>query len=206
MRNKEAMRRAGAILRGDHIGSRDARDKVKAAYLRFLTLRKAEGLAARADQLIAKVNEEIGLKHGKPTKQRCKRRTWKKDFRGLMHYWHLLEIEPLNPYAEFRNAWPEIFWRSYLCSARENNTWLMSPFCNAAQMKLIRGAVERVINIENLKSDTVVTNFFPLDTTEATANRVANLSLQAFASDPNPDRLSHVAQFTHQILELFFLR
>ena len=56
--------------------------------------------------------------------------------------------------------------RSYLCSARENNCWMKSPFPNAAHVKLIRAAVERVVNFEKLVEKSVLTNFFPLDTRE----------------------------------------
>ena len=62
-KDKAAVRRAGGIFQEDHVGGEASQRQVKDAYLRYLDARKAEGLTARGDNLIAKA---IAMDRNKP--------------------------------------------------------------------------------------------------------------------------------------------
>ena len=62
-KDKAAVRRAGYIFQEDHVGGEASQRQVKDAYLRYLDARKAEGLTARGDNLIAKA---IAMDRNKP--------------------------------------------------------------------------------------------------------------------------------------------
>ena len=78
-KNMDAVRRAGHFFEEDHVGNEKAKRQVKDAYIRYLELRMAEGLAARGDALVARVNAE-------------------RHQNTLIHYWDLLGMKPQNPY------------------------------------------------------------------------------------------------------------
>jgi hypothetical protein len=171
--HKAEVRRQGGIIHEDHVGSPGANQKLKEAYMRYLDFRKEEGLVARGDQLIAKVNEELGVRK---SFGKCLGKN------GLINYWDLVDLPPQNPYAEYVEEWPAEYWRTYMCASRENNKWMASLYPAGNHIKLIRAALERVIDIEKMREDGVVTHFFPMDTREkifrplvgAEAERVQN--------------------------------
>eukprot|EP00746_Dinoflagellata_sp_MGD_P065690 gnl/MRDRNA2_/MRDRNA2_27342_c0_seq1.p1 gnl/MRDRNA2_/MRDRNA2_27342_c0~~gnl/MRDRNA2_/MRDRNA2_27342_c0_seq1.p1 ORF type:complete len:1226 (-),score=193.14 gnl/MRDRNA2_/MRDRNA2_27342_c0_seq1:114-3791(-) len=139
-----------------HIGPQKKVEETHDVYLRYLELKAEEGLGACSLEVQAKVNMEARL-----AKKRAR----------LQNLYDRLGLECFHPFRAFRMTTylapsSSSEWRKFALPSQTTDKSVAVPFNGQQIVKLVKGIIDRQIDMGQLQQKELIFSSFPLDTRE----------------------------------------